>query len=127
MSAEFYPGAQTLSTRFSTPNATPMSVGSPIGSGIQPMLQTPQATGADLPSPVTWLVAVLVLLYLLKVLGESDRTAINPAHIHIGGYNVLTIFVIVLISLVGAKILVNRPFFTARQPLAGFASLVNAA
>ena len=134
MSAEFYPGRETMATRFSGPNTAPMSVGSPIqnfpsggptrgGSTVAP--QTPQYTGAGMPSPVTWFVGAIILLFVLKFLGERESSPINPAHVHIGGYNVLTIFVIVVITVVGMKILVNRPFFGSNRALAGFASLVN--
>lgn len=137
MSAEFYQsGPETMATRFGGPNVTPISVGSPIsnfrmdgptrgGSTVQP--QTAAATGAGMPSPVTWLVGAIILLFVLKFLGERESSPINPAHVHIGGYNVLTIFVIVVITVVGMKILVNRPFFGSNRALAGFASLVNTA
>jgi hypothetical protein len=88
--------------------------------------QTAAATNANMPSPVTWLVGAVLLLLMLKFLGEHEKSPLNPGHIKIGGYNVLTIFTIVLISVVGAKILVNRPFFKS-GPQAGFASLVNTA
>lgn len=129
MSAEFNFGPQTRATRFSSLNAVPMSVGAPTA-GVQtlsPQEQTAAATGVGMPSPVTWLVGAIVLLFVLKFLGEHDRSPINPAHVHVGGYNVLTIFVIVLITVVGFKILVNRPFFTSNRVLGGFASLVNTA
>jgi hypothetical protein len=97
-----------------------------VPSGVfRPAAQTAAATGAGLPSPLTWLLGALLLLWGLKILSEHPKTALNPAHIHVGGYNVLTIFTIVIISVVGVKILVNRPFFS-RGPQAGFASLVNA-
>ena len=121
--AEFYSGPETQQTRFNGAGLTPMSVGSPLST--TPIPQTAQASGANLPNALTWFIGAVVLLFALKFLSEHDRVPLNPAHVHVGAYNVLTIFVIVVISVVGMKILVNRPTFD-RGPLAGFKALVNA-
>ena len=119
-------GPIAMGTKFAGLNTTAAQLTRLPGSPGLPVSQTAAATGANLPSPMTWLVGAIVLLILLKTIGDSDKfPMVNPAHIHIGGYNVLTIFVIVLLSVVGMKIVVNRPFFE-RGPQAGFASLVNA-
>jgi len=91
-----------------------------------PAAQTAAATGANMPSPITWLIGAVLMLFALKFLSEHEKFPGNPAHIKIGGYNVLTIFIITVISVVGAKLIVNRPFFKS-GPQAGFASLVDTA
>ena len=118
-------GPTTQTTRFGR-NSTPMGVGTPRVSRVTtPVPQTASATGAGTPSALTWLIGAVVLLFVLKFASEHERSPLSPAHIHIGGYNVLAIFTIVIITVVGAKVLVNRPWFST-GPQSGFASLVNA-
>lgn len=125
--------AASQGSRFAGTNATVRGASrTPVGVGNAPM-----ATGrtggqaAALPSPITWLIAALVLLLALKWLGEHPKTAINPSELHVGGYNVLTIWVIVVLSVVASKLIVNgadgkpRSAF-ASGPLAGLGALINA-
>ena len=124
-------------SRFAGPNATVRGAArTPIG-GLGPAPSALGASGApaghggSLPSPLTWLFVALAFLVLLKVLGEHPKTALDPRHIHLGGYDVFVIWLIVLLTVPLSKIAVNgangrpRPAFDS-GPLSGFAALVNA-
>jgi len=43
------------------------------------------------PDPVSVLLGIVAALVLLKFVGEHESTAIRPAHIQIGAYNLLTL------------------------------------
>lgn len=63
---------------------------------------------SESPSPVVVFVGLVVLLFLLKLLGEAPKTSIEPGHIHIGGYDVLVIGFVSVVFIAGMKLLFNK-------------------
>lgn len=89
---------------------------------INTLLQQKYATGGGgALTPVTFLIGLIGLLVVMKLLGESNKTSIQPAHLHIGPYNILTVTVTAIVGIVLAKIA-----FNAFQ-IPGITDLVNAA
>lgn len=83
---------------------------------------------SDIPLPANqglqashWFIAVVGILVVMHFVGMSKNTRIDPAHIEIGGYNVITITLIALIGVTGSKILFNKVY------VPGLTELVNAA
>jgi hypothetical protein len=72
------------------------------------------------PSPITILLGAVALLLILKFIGEHEATAIRPAHINIGGYNVLTIGVIAVIFIAFMKLIFMRYTVPGISPLMKF-------
>lgn len=79
------------------------------------------AGGTDGLTPAHWMIVVVLILAILSFVGMSENTAIEPAHIVIGGYNAITITLIALIGITGLKVLVNYVH------IPGLTDLVNAA
>ncbi len=63
------------------------------------------ATGLLQPVPV--LIGILALIVLLKIIGESPKTSIDGADIHVGGYNVVVILAIVFAGTALTRLLFN--------------------
>ena len=60
-------------------------------------------------APVSYLIGMILLLFVLKFLGDSDALeAIQPAHLDIGGYNVLTVTVVAVVGIASLKLILNR-------------------
>jgi hypothetical protein len=120
-----YRGSNSLATKF--------GVASGIGAAYAPGL--PAKTGAEtvtkmedisvtvgdrLPSATNYLIALLIIIVVMRVIGDSPRTSIEGAHIHVGGYNVLTILAITWFGTVFAKMVFNR------WQVRGLTDLINA-
>jgi hypothetical protein len=87
-----------------------------------PWYQAPMAIGGGAAiSPVTYLIGIIGVIVLMKLLGESTKTDVQPAHIKIGGYNVIVIALIAITGSVGLKLVFNK------FPVPGLTELVNAA
>jgi len=93
-------------------------------SSTDPPLEPTTALGGVVqggqPSPVVILLGMVALLLLLKVIGESKNTAIDPAHIHIGGYNLLGITVVSIVGIGLLKLVFNRWQVPGVTPLLNF-------
>jgi hypothetical protein len=62
----------------------------------------------------------VLILFLLKFLSEHDRTELDPAHVHIGGYNLLAVGVTAVVFIVMFKVLFNRWHVPGLTELANF-------
>jgi len=71
--------------------------------------------------PSHWLITLVAVLVIMHFLGMSKNTRIDPAHVHIGGYNAITITLIAILGITGAKVLFNKIY------VVGLTELVNAA
>lgn len=67
-----------------------------------------QPTGVATISPVVWLLGVIVLWVAFKLIGDSPKTSIEGAHIHLGAYNVGTIMLTTVAGLALLKLVFNR-------------------
>lgn len=85
------------------------------------VLQAQYNTGNGTLTPVTFLIGLIGLLVLMKVLGESSKTDIEPAHLHIGGYNLVAVTVTSVVGIVLLKVIFNK------FQVPGITDLVNAA
>lgn len=56
-------------------------------------------------SPVSLLIFIAVTLGIFKVLGESESTGIEPAHLQIGAYNILSIGFIASLFIILSKMI----------------------
>jgi|SRR5579863_2088145 len=97
-------------TKFGSGGTSAAPVSSPLGAASNALNNTQFATGSGGPlSPATIILALIGILVILKLTGEHARAeGINPAHIHIGGYNLLTITLTAIIGIVGLKVVFNR-------------------
>ena len=77
--------------------------------------------GYLLGQPVIMYVGLILVLFLLKLYGEHPDTVPELAHVHIGGYNVITITLVAILGIDAAKILM------AKWPVPGLAQVVNMA
>lgn len=73
----------------------------------------PLAGVSVLGQPFVLYLGMIALLFLLKFLSEHDSSALDPADLHIGGYNVLAVGVTASVFIVGLKVL------TAKYPIPG--------
>lgn len=74
----------------------------------------------ETPSPITVLIGAIGLLLVLKVIGELSETAIKPAHMSIGGYNILAVSVTAIVGIAILKLIFNRWQFPGITPLINF-------
>lgn len=90
------------------------------------MASFPSITGGDLMSgpgtavqpsgsgfvgqPVRFWVGLVVLWVAWKFLGEHERTSINPANIHLGGYDLVAVGLSWVVFWTLTKLVVNRWF-----------------
>jgi len=74
---------------------------------VNSLLQRSYSTGSGGLSPVTIMIGIIGLLLGMKFLGEAEKTGIEPAHIHIGAYNLITVTVTAMIGIVLSKVLFN--------------------
>ncbi|MHA2642968.1 MAG: hypothetical protein V2G41_10005 [bacterium JZ-2024 1] len=72
------------------------------------------------PSAVTILIGLVVLLLILKFVGEHESTAIKPAHISIGGYNLLAVGVTAVVFIALMKLIFMRYTVPGISPLMKF-------
>jgi hypothetical protein len=78
----------------------------------------PNTTNANAPNvvgnqPMTLVVGAIIVLAILKFASEHPDTALRPAHIHIGGYNVITILLVWAVGFTLLKLLVTKWFPTS--------------
>lgn len=97
----------------------PVEMSQVVGSNA--LLNQQFATGNGTLTPVTILVGLIGLLVVMKLLGESNSTKIQPAHIAIGGYNLIAVTVTSVIGIVLLKVVFNK------FQVPGITDLVNAA
>lgn len=71
--------------------------------------------------PLLMYIGMIVLLVGFKFLSEHPASELEPAHLHIGGYNVLAVTVTAIIGIVGLKMLMGI------VPIPGLYQVVNAA
>lgn len=73
-----------------------------------------------LGQPFAVFLGAVALLAAFKFIGEHERVpSIRPAHMQIGGYNVLAVTITAMVGIVTAKLL------SARWPIPGVAQFVN--
>lgn len=74
-------------------------------------------------TPTTILIGLIGLLVVMKLVGESDKLApgIQPAHLSIGGYNILAVTVTSIVGIVLLKVVFNK------FQVPGITDLINAA
>lgn len=72
------------------------------------------------PSPIIVLLGFALLLFLLKFAGEHKDTAIDPADLHIGSYNILTVTVSAIVGIASLKLLFNWIHLPGITPLVNF-------
>lgn len=58
-------------------------------------------------TPVTLILGILGILVILRLLGDSESTDIQPAHILISAWNLLTIGLVSIVAILLAKVAVN--------------------
>lgn len=71
-------------------------------------------------SPVTVLIGMIGLLGLLWIIGESSKTDIQPAHIKLGGYNLVAVTIASSVGILLLKLFLNK------WPIPHVTDLVNA-
>ena len=92
----------------------PLQKGFPVGGGTT-------------VSPITFLIALIALLVGMKLLGESSKTDIQPAHFAIGGYNVVAVTVTAIVGIVLSKAIFNSSLLAGLPGLDSVQAVVNAA
>lgn len=85
-----------------------LGVSNDIGVGDATTVTQSVAETATTLSPVTVLIGIALLLLMLKILGELPTTAIDPRHLHIGGYNLLVVTLTSVIGISLLKLVFNR-------------------
>lgn len=60
--------------------------------------------------PLSFWVGAFVLLCVLKWVSEHPDTSLEPAHIHVGGYNLITLVTAWIVGWGLLKLIVNRWF-----------------
>ena len=116
-------GMAGLSTKFGNAAGIGVITRPTAGTGSVPNAGTgvtPTLSGTDTPSPVTVLIGMIILLVLLKFIGEHDKTAIKPAHISIGGYNLLAVTITAMIGITLMKLVFIRWNVPGVSPLVKF-------
>lgn len=78
------------------------------------------APGGFLNQPLAFWVGAAILLIVLKVAGEHEGSKINPAHYHVGGYNLATFLTAWIVGWGALKLAVTRWF-----PSSGAAQFVS--
>jgi hypothetical protein len=68
----------------------------------------PGAAISFLGQPFSFYLGMIALLFLLKWFGEHPNTPINPAHLHIGGYDLVAVGVASVVFIATMKLLLNR-------------------
>lgn len=71
-------------------------------------------------TPITFLIGLIGLLVIMRVIGDSDKTDIQPAHIQIGGFNLLAVTTAAVVGIVSLKLIFNRWY------IPGVTDLINA-
>lgn len=79
-----------------------------------------QPGNAFLSQPLTFWIGAALVLVALKVAGEHEGSRINPAHYHVGGYNLVTLLTAWIVGWGFTKLVVTRFF-----PNSGAAQFVN--
>jgi hypothetical protein len=79
----------------------------------------PGAGISFLNQPFAFYLGIIALLFLLKYFSENPNTPINPAHVHIGGYNVLAVGTVSIFFIVTLKVFLNR------YPIMGLTDVIN--
>jgi hypothetical protein len=82
--------------------------------------EEPVAVAQGAMPPANWIILALGVLIALHYLGVSEGTAIEPAHIFVGGYNAVTITLIAAIGITLLKLIFNR------FQVSGLTELINA-
>lgn len=72
------------------------------------------------PSPIMVLLGMVLLLLVIKYLGEWNGTAVDPADLHIGAYNILTVTLAAIIGISSLKLLFNSIQVPGITPLVNF-------
>ena len=108
-------GPVTGSVKFGAGAGIQAAGGSPISQGpntgsaqLATLTQSLSTGGGGSISPVTVLIGLVIVIVSLRLIGDSPKTSIEGAHIHIGGYNVITMLLVVWFGTVFAKTLLNR-------------------
>jgi hypothetical protein len=73
-----------------------------------------------LGEPLWFYAGLIAILGAWKFIGEHENSNINPAHLHIGGYNLVGVTVTAIVGIVLLKMLVNR------WQVPGLTQLINA-
>lgn len=96
------------------PQSTSMGVLTDAGQNLAAWVQAGQ------PSPVTVLIGFALLIALLKFASEHKSTAIDPADLHIGSYNLFAVTVTAIVGIATMKILFNWIQLPGITPLVNF-------
>lgn len=92
-------------------------------SGTRPVVADPAtydgpfAGTSILGQPIVLYIGAILLLVALKFLSEHDATELDPADLHIGGYNVLAVGTTAVLFIVAGKVI------TAKYAIPGLSQL----
>ena len=95
-----------------TPSTESTATSSPVASYSGPM-----AGISWLGEPFIWYLGLILLLFLLKFLSEHESIPLNPAHLHIGGYDFLAVGVCSVIFIATFKLIMSK------WPVAGLSNV----
>ena len=96
------------------PNSTSLGVLTNAGSDLANF-----ATNGS-PSPLVALAGMVLLLILLKYSAELKSTAIDPADLHIGAYNLLAVTITAIVGIASFKLIFNSIHLPGITPLVNF-------
>lgn len=68
----------------------------------------PGANISVLGQPLGFYLGAVALLFLLKMASESDATSLEPAHLHVGAYNILAVTAAAVVGIASLKLIFNR-------------------